>query len=433
MADTDFARAISAVNARAEELLPDLEAELTTAYATAADQAAGSLTADATWHKPDADEVYDQAELRQRIEDALHFAKGELDSSIAQRLGAPPGDYDVPGIASAVAGRHREAVQQALLDGWNEGKSVDQMTEILHGIGQSSPALIARTSMNGMSNATSLSGAHYAEVEVKEWLTAEDDRVRDTHAEIDGEQQPVTGIFTNGCRFPGDPNGPPEEVWNCRCTLVYPEAPLASRSAPEEEGVSMAAEDVLAQVAAPVDDHFALAGFDVDRLLDMEVNIGQGGQSMFGVGGRYNPSRNEITLAAGRGAEETQNTYIHEMGHAVDHNFGGLTQGDTWTEFLEAYRETEAADSLRAQGNADYWFSNEEIFARSFNQYVTERLADEGSGALLKQLQADGLLTGTSMTSQHYAPLFDLMERILLDHDVILNPSNTHRRQVLRS
>lgn len=30
----------------------------------------------------------------------------------------------------------------------------------------------------------------------------------------------VDGTFSNGCRFSGEPHGPAEEVYNCRCTLV---------------------------------------------------------------------------------------------------------------------------------------------------------------------------------------------------------------------
>lgn len=52
------------------------------------------------------------------------------------------------------------------------------------------------------------------------WLAALDGRTRDSHRKLDGEKIPVGGKFSNGLRFPGDPQGAAHEVWNCRCTLI---------------------------------------------------------------------------------------------------------------------------------------------------------------------------------------------------------------------
>lgn len=55
---------------------------------------------------------------------------------------------------------------------------------------------------------------------LKVWLATPDSRVRDSHARLDGEERKTDDEFSNGCRYPGDPNGAPEEVYNCRCTLI---------------------------------------------------------------------------------------------------------------------------------------------------------------------------------------------------------------------
>lgn len=54
----------------------------------------------------------------------------------------------------------------------------------------------------------------------KEWIATHDTRTRESHGRIDGERVDKDAAFSNGCRFPGDPNGAPEEVYNCRCTMV---------------------------------------------------------------------------------------------------------------------------------------------------------------------------------------------------------------------
>ena len=47
-----------------------------------------------------------------------------------------------------------------------------------------------------------------------------DDRTRPSHVDLDGERVPVGEKFSNGLRYPADPDGDPEEVYNCRCTLI---------------------------------------------------------------------------------------------------------------------------------------------------------------------------------------------------------------------
>lgn len=55
---------------------------------------------------------------------------------------------------------------------------------------------------------------------MKQWMATLDNRTRDTHRELDGETIPVKETFWNGLMEPGDPDGDPSEVMNCRCTLV---------------------------------------------------------------------------------------------------------------------------------------------------------------------------------------------------------------------
>ncbi len=87
----------------------------------------------------------------------------------------------------------------------------------------------ARTAMTGAQNSgrnESLKRAKEMGINVvKEWMATLDGRTRDSHRDMDGEQIPVgdkwnTTRFSNKLRFPGDPEGPAREVYNCRCTLV---------------------------------------------------------------------------------------------------------------------------------------------------------------------------------------------------------------------
>lgn len=54
----------------------------------------------------------------------------------------------------------------------------------------------------------------------KVWMATLDSRTRDSHRLLDGEEVDYNEEFGNGLMFPGDTDGDPEEVWNCRCTMI---------------------------------------------------------------------------------------------------------------------------------------------------------------------------------------------------------------------
>lgn len=53
----------------------------------------------------------------------------------------------------------------------------------------------------------------------KKWVSTYDGRTRNTHRHMQGEIVGIDDVFSNGLKFPGDPDGPAEEVINCRCTF----------------------------------------------------------------------------------------------------------------------------------------------------------------------------------------------------------------------
>lgn len=126
----------------------------------------------------------------------------------------------------AIKGASDEAVRrvrETLAKGIEKGETLPQLTERVsrkiaeERVGQA--RTVARTetaaAFSGQRAATMLE----AGVERHEWLSARDDKVRDSHL-IDGEQRALGEEFSNGLQFPLDPDGPASEVVNCRCVTI---------------------------------------------------------------------------------------------------------------------------------------------------------------------------------------------------------------------
>ena len=122
---------------------------------------------------------------------------------------------------------NRRLVASQLTQGVLLGESIPKMAERVRRVTDSNYATAvraARTAVTGAENAGRVASYKRAQgmgIDVgQEWLATLDGRTRHSHRQLDGERVEAGGTFSNGCRYPGDPEAAYAETMNCRCTLV---------------------------------------------------------------------------------------------------------------------------------------------------------------------------------------------------------------------
>lgn len=124
-----------------------------------------------------------------------------------------------------------EQIRDLIIRGEQEGAGVDVIARTIR---QNIPHMsrlrshvIARTETHMAAGWANQTAAEESGIElVKEWCSSSDDRTRETHMEADGQRVPLAMSFNvggHGLEFPGDPNGPAEEVIMCRCQSLMVE------------------------------------------------------------------------------------------------------------------------------------------------------------------------------------------------------------------
>lgn len=117
----------------------------------------------------------------------------------------------------------RNAVTQGVLQGESIPKIAKRMQSVTD-MDKNSAIRNSRTAMTGAQNAGRVDSYKRAQdlgIDVtQQWMSTLDARTRNSHRLLMGEKRKVGEKFSNGLRFPGDPEGPGYEVYNCRCTLV---------------------------------------------------------------------------------------------------------------------------------------------------------------------------------------------------------------------
>lgn len=124
---------------------------------------------------------------------------------------------------------HEKKIYDAVRSGIAQGKSIPGIAEMIQRVAWMDNRVAirtARTLVTGIQNTArieSLRELESAGIDVKKiWLATLDERTRESHVDLDGEQRPVEEVFSNGLMMPGDQStGDPAEYMNCRCTLDY--------------------------------------------------------------------------------------------------------------------------------------------------------------------------------------------------------------------
>lgn len=123
---------------------------------------------------------------------------------------------------------NRQKINSAILQGILQGEAITKVaTRLLAVTDMNCNAAMrnARTMYTSAQNRGRLDAMRRASSEYglktkKTWMATLDDRTRPSHRDLDGVSVDMDDEFPNHMEYPGDPKGAPEELYNCRCTML---------------------------------------------------------------------------------------------------------------------------------------------------------------------------------------------------------------------
>ncbi len=167
------------------------------------------------------------------IMNKLQIEAAELGiAKVATELGLGKGALDIETLAALetkaikLAGEITdftiEQVRAATMEGVARAEGIPKIAKRIENVFDQADKVratrIARTEVISSSNHARLNEYKKENIEKKEWLTAQDANVRETHR-IHGQVVGIDETFSNGLLHPGDFSGGSAEVINCRCAI----------------------------------------------------------------------------------------------------------------------------------------------------------------------------------------------------------------------
>ena len=143
-------------------------------------------------------------------------------------------------IASqATLARVDTSIKTLLTEGYQSGKGINYVSNLLvkrfDQLQTWEAKRIARTEIHNSHNTAVMDTYNEYGVEYTMWISADDERTRESHLEINGEIIRLGDTYSNGLRFPGDTDGPIEEWINCRCSNAPYVLPYGYTAPPQQQ------------------------------------------------------------------------------------------------------------------------------------------------------------------------------------------------------
>lgn len=359
-------------------------------------------------------------------EDVISFTL--LDAHTVERL-QRDGDIKLPRKKVDIPKDERWNTKQMsskLLQGILAGDDISTIAKsLMQVIGNNAASAVrnARTMVTGAENVGRLDSyedlAEKGVVQKKVWIATADDRTRESHLLLDGEEVDIDKPFSNGLMYPADPSGDPSEVYNCRCSmrdhivgfrradgtisLVGAERDTTSHAGKIEEEIAQRGLERVAEAPAVIDlSDVNLPEFIVDSAIEYSERMSQDDIEKFNEifkdaeyvesenGSYYDPASNEIYVSQ---SEASNTTAFHESTHWYDYN-----QNYTITEDWGRYARDENGR------RTDEWIPNISVLKENagFSEYIAHEWGyyERGSDTNLQMLDMKNFVekVGTSDT-----------------------------------
>lgn len=150
----------------------------------------------------------------------------EVSDNMMARWIATIGVEKVKEIGETTLSNIRAAIEQGIADGLTEKEIARKINAFAPQISVTRAQTIARTETHSAANMAAFETAKAVGVDMmREWVSAENERTRQSHRDADGQRVKMDQPFVIGghkIMFPGDYSaGVPHETINCRCVVAY--------------------------------------------------------------------------------------------------------------------------------------------------------------------------------------------------------------------